>query len=796
MALLVYWRDQRSCASALSDAYADEATTAKGSSGTIDDMSTSSAASNGTPTVPVVSHNLVLITFIAAIFVSAALLFAVQPMFTKLVLPRLGGAASVWSVAMVFFQTALLAGYAYAHLLTRFAPGRTSVIIHLLVMAAACFLLPLHIAGGWGRPPQVGEAFWLLGLFAVSIGLPFFALSANGPLLQAWFVRTGHPDARDPYFLYAASNVGSFLALLAYPLLVEPFVRLGQQTWLWTAGYYLLILLVAAGGVLMLRSPNRLPEAAEGDVVEEAAPTWQDVARWIVLAAVPSGLLIAVTVNISTDVAAVPLFWTVPLALYLLTFVLVFQSRPPIPHSLVVLLQPGFVLFLVIAYLMLPIQSIVLQILIHLSVFFVCALMCHGELARRRPPPRFLTGYYMWISFGGMIGGIATGLIAPHVFTRIVEYPLLLVLALLCRPGLVLPTRGSGQYPLLVMIAMAAFLFLAMAAFDLRFESALFSVFVGFLLGLIVQFWRAPLPFAAIVAMLFMLNHYNNQGTSDFLVRNFFGVLNVAEESDGRFRVLYHGTTAQGAQRIRDADGNLLKGRPDMVSEFHDGGGFHQVMAAVEERVGGPINVGVIGLGTGALACRGGPGTTVTFYEIDADIARIARDPNLFNYITECAPKTEVVIGDARLTLAEAKDASYDLLFVDAFIGAAIPIHLLTREALAMYFTKLKPNGVVAMHVSNYNLELGTVVAGIAEANGAIVRLYDGSDDQVDADEHRWIAKIALVARKPADFGKLAESEYWPILERDPRQRVWTDDYSNVVGALLRRMRERQNEEE
>jgi SAM-dependent methyltransferase len=755
-------------------------------------MSTSELPTGEAAQTPAaVSPGLLLATFIAAIFVSAALLFAVQPMFTKMVLPRLGGAASVWSVAIVFFQITLLAGYAYAHLLTRLVPGRNSIIIHLAVMAAACLFLPLHIASGWGRPPQVGEAFWLLGLFAVSIGLPFFALSANGPLLQAWFVRTGHKDAKDPYFLYAASNVGSFLALIAYPLAVEPFVRLGNQTWLWTAGYYGLIVLVAACGFLMLRSPNRLPDAATAGATETASsPSWRDTAIWVALAAVPSGLLIAVTAHISTDVAAVPLFWTIPLALYLLTFVIVFQTRPFIPHAQVMAVQPVFVLFLVVAILMLPIESIVLQIVIHLAVFFVCALMCHGELARRRPPPQFLTGYYMWISFGGMLGGILTGLVAPQVFSRVIEYPLLIVLTLLCRPGLTLPTRGQSM--LIVAVAAAALAVMGLAIMDVRIDAPIYALVVGFLLGLTVHFWHTPLPFAAVVAMLFVLNHYNNYSPSDYLVRNFFGVLNVVEASDGRFRVLYHGTTAQGAQRIRDHEGNALTGRPDMVSEFHDGGGFAQVVEAVEKKVGGPVNVAVVGLGTGALACRGSAGTKVTYYEIDADIARIARDPTLFNYISECAPKTEIVIGDARLTLADAPDGSYDLLFVDAFIGAAIPTHLLTREALELYFRKLKPNGIVAMHVSNRNLELASVVAGIGDATGAIVRVYEGGDIEEDADEHRWIPTIAVVARKDEDFGVLAESELWPVRERDPRQRVWTDDYTNVVGALLRHLRLRQ----
>jgi len=340
-------------------------------------------------------------------------------------------------------------------------------------------------------------------------------------------------------------------------------------------------------------------------------------------------------------------------------------------------------------------------------------------------------------------------------------------------------------------IAVAALLVMGLAAVDIRLETPLYAVIVGFLLGLTLQFWRTPLPFAAIMGMLFLLNHYNNYSPSNHLVRNFFGVLNVVEATDGRFRVLYHGTTAQGAQRIRDQEGNLLKGRPDMVSEFHDGGGFAQVVEAMEKKAGGPINMAVIGLGTGALACRGSAGTTVTYYEIDADIGRIARDPSLFNYISECAPKTQIVIGDARLTLADAPDGAYDVLFVDAFIGAAIPIHLLTREALELYFRKLKPNGIVAMHVSNRNLELASVVAGIAQANKAIVRVYDGGDLEEDVDEHRWIPTIAAVARNEADFGVLAKSELWPIRERDPRQRIWTDDYSNIVGALLRHLRSR-----
>lgn len=734
-------------------------------------------------------RNVPLVTFVAAIFLSAGLLFAVQPMFTKMVLPRLGGAASVWSVAMIFFQTTLLAGYAYAHLLTRFAPGRMSVVVHVMVMIAACFALPLHIAAGWGRPPSEGEAFWLLLLFAVSIGLPFFALSANAPLVQAWFARVGHSASADPYFLYAASNVGSFLALISYPLAVEPLVRLGQQTWIWSLGFYVLILLVAGCGTLLRRSAN-LPPGAATAVEKVASPTWRDVASWAALAAVPSGLLLAVTAHISTDVAAVPLVWVLPLALYLLTFAIVFQTRPLVPHRLVVDVQPIFVLGAVAILIIDPPWMITGLIVVHLVVFFVCALMCHGELARRRPAPQHLTAFYMWISAGGMIGGISAGLVAPHVFNEVVEYPLLLVFAVLCRPGLLMPASRTGRHALVGALCVAALILIGVTTFEDQIDDRLFNVATGVLLGLTVQFWRAPLPFAVILALVLVVNHYFNEGTEDLVVRNFFGVLKVQESPDGMFRVLWHDSTTHGAQRIRDQNYNPVTGRPETLSEYFDGSAMAQVIDMVRARAGGPISIGVIGLGTGTLACRAQPADTLDFYEINPAMIRIARDPKLFNFLSECKPDTRIVLGDARLTIADTPDGSYDVLFVDAFISHAIPVHLLTREAMAIYLSKLKAHGIVVMHLSNPHLELASVVAGIAEANGAITRLNDGSDVEADESEHKYVATVAAVARSDEDFGPLAKSDAWPILQRDPGQRVWTDDYSNIVGALLRKLRD------
>jgi hypothetical protein len=736
-------------------------------------------------------YNLLLAAFSAAIFISAALLFAVEPMFTKMVLPRLGGAAAVWSVAMVFFQATLLAGYAYAHLLTRFAPGRGSVLIHLAVLLIACLALPLHLAGGWGQPPSRGEAFWLLGLFAASIGLPFFALAANGPLMQAWFVRTDHPSARDPYFLFAASNVGSFLALISYPTVVEPFLRLREQTWLWTVGFYVLILLIAACGVLLLRSANLSPAAATARS-ETAPPTWRDRLAFVGIAAVPSGLLLAVTLHISTDAAAVPLFWVLPLAIYLLTFVIAFQSRPVVPHSLVVKVFPFVILALAGLMIINPFSTIIELVVVHLTAFFVIALLCHGELARRRPAPKYLTAFYMRISAGGAIGGIAVGLIAPQAFNWVAEYPLLIALSVLCMPGLAVPTKGAGQYLLFGALALAAAVLTILMSSGPKLDDNLITLFIGALLGLTVYFWRAPLAFAAIIAFVLVLGHYQYSDAIDnFVVRNFFGVLAAAETSDGRFRLLWHGGTGQGAQRIRDRDGNPVAGPPEMISEFQAGAGIAQTFDAVRARVGGPISYAVVGLGTGSLTCQARPEDSAIYYELDPDVIRIALDPKLFNFVSECRPDIPIVQGDARLTIANAADASYDLILVDAFIGAAIPIHLLTREAMAVYLRKLKPNGIVAMHVSNYHLELATVVAGVANANGAITRLYDGGDVPEDASEQKWVPIVAAVARKDEDFGALAKSRFWPVLPPDPAQRVWTDDYSNVPGALVRRLRQR-----
>src|SRR5215468_55377 len=734
------------------------------------------------------SRALLLVTFFATVVLSAALLFMVQPMFTKLVLPRFGGAPSVWSVAIVFFQTALLAGYAYAHWLTRCASGRLSVALHLMVMTAAVFELPPAIAGGWERPPAGTEPLWLIALFAVSIGLPFFALAANSPLLQAWFARTDHPAARDPYFLYAASNMGSFLALVSYPTVIEPLVRLGDQARFWSAGFCLLLVLLIACGVLQWRSPDAA--SAVGDV-GSARPTWKDVAFWVALAAVPAGLLVAVTAHISIDIAAVPLLWVLPLALYLLTFVIAFARRPIIPHWLVVALQPPCVVALVAVIIFDPLKTIIWIVAVHLGVFFVNALMCHGELARTTPPARHLTAFYLCISAGGVIGGVATGLIAPHVFNWVAEYPILIALAVLCRPGLALPADRFRRYMLFGGIATAVGGLVICAVYPVVVDPIPYTWAVGILLTATVSVWRAPLPFAAIIAFVLLANHTIVEEAGAMSVRSFFGVSKVLDTGDGQFRLLQHGTTLHGGQRIRESNGELAAiDPPELLLYYWDGSAIAQAFEAVRARVDGPIRFAVIGLGAGALACRAAPDDTIHFYEIDPAIVRIARDPYLFSFLWVCRPDVPIILGDARLTLVDAPDGAYDLIVVDAFSSDAIPIHLLTREAMALYLKKLSPHGMVVMHVSNRHLELASVVAGIAAANGLITRVSDSSDLDEAANPYKFVATVVAVARSEEDFGALAQARDWALKAADPSQWVWTDDYCNIVGAVVRKLNE------
>ncbi len=482
--------------------------------------------------------------------------------------------------------------------------------------------------------------------------------------------------------------------------------------------------------------------------------------------------------------------WVIPLALYLVTFVIVFSTKPILRHEWMVAIEPMFIVALV-GIMVLDIRGYLLWLLaLNVATFFVITMVCHGELSRSRPAARHLTAFYMWMSAGGVIGGIFAGLIAPNIFNSVIEYPALIVLAILCRPGLVMPTDTRTR--LLWLGAAAVVAVVAFPGLTERYvtDEKTFNWTVGAMLVVAGLVSREPLPFASVIAVVFIIGQaYRPDSEVRETMRSFFGVHKITETADGRFRVFLHGTTIHGAERLRDDAGQPITGKPPMISYYHENSPMGTIVKAMRARVGGPIKVAVVGLGTGTFACFSEPGDDFKFYEIDASVEKLARDPNKFTYIERCAPNIPVVLGDARLTLAESPD-KYDLIFLDAFSSDAIPIHLMTREAMATYVSKLAPGGIVIMHVSNRHMELASVVAGIAHANRLVSRMNNRAarDDEDDAN-YIFTSTVVISARQEDDFGGLLEDKDWSVLDIDPEQRIWTDDYSNVVGAIVRNLR-------
>jgi hypothetical protein len=737
------------------------------------------------PTLSVPALRLAPALFAATLFASALLLFAVQPMFTKMVLPMLGGAPSVWSVAMVFFQGSLLAGYAYAHLLARTLDVRQAALVHLGVLAGAALALPIGIAQGFGTPPSSGIGLWLVGLFAASIGLPFAALSASAPLLQSWFAASGHVQARNPYVLYAASNLGSFAALLAYPLALESLMTLRMQAWVWSVGFAMLAVLIAIAAMVAARGNGVVARVA----TPVASPTWRERAAWTMLAAIPAGLVIAVTAYISTDIAAAPLLWVLPLALYLLTFVVVFRDRPWFSHDLVLKIVPFLVAPLAITLLGGDREYWLATMALNLLALFALALACHGEVYARRPAPALLTEFYLWTSFGGVIGGIFAGLLAPYLFNYTYEYPILVTAALLALPGaLVGPARDFlwRIAPAIGVALLAGFLYF-IVGFRLSGGMGLtLQVVLVTLVGLMLLQRRDPARFAALAVCAFIITGLWQPGLRLIeQTRSFFGVHRVVEIVTGTHRMLVHGNTIHGAERMREADGTPVTGRPEPLTYYYFGGPISEVTAAARGAAGRLNSVAVVGLGAGSMACHRKEGETWTFFEIDPEVVRLARDPNVFRFLSSCAPNAPVVLGDARLTLA-ASPQQFDLIVLDAFSSDAIPTHLLTREALRGYLAHLSPDGMLMVHISNRHLELAKVVAAVGGTEGltALVKTdRNHTDFTVDL---RAAAMVAVLARREADFGTLAGAEGWEKVDAGAVA-PWSDDYSDIIGAMLRK---------
>jgi hypothetical protein len=742
-----------------------------------------------------VSPAVLLGVFATALFLSALMLFSVQPLFAKMALPKLGGAPAVWAVSMCFFQTALLAGYCYAHVLGRLLTPSRAVMFHIGLLALTCFALPIGLPSSLSEPPAGDAYFWLLSVLALGVGLPFFAVSANAPLLQSWFARTGHADAKDPYFLYGASNLGSLGALLAYPLLIEPTMGLNTQSWVWAGGFGVLAVVIAACGVLMLDRSGSVEALAQAAEAKTAGPaielSWATRFTWVALAAIPSALLVAVTTHITTDVGSAPFIWVIPLALFLLTFIMVFKDKLAFNYTWLQIALP------VLMCAMIFIKGSVPAVLLALAASFIASLICHRELYLRRPPATNLTEFYIWMSVGGVIGGIAAALIAPQVFTTVMEFKLALMLSLLCYPGVLLganePVRNERV--LACGAAAVAFLFLYNTLVDAGYiggGGALLWALVE--IGLIGMFMTRKVPEQrAVIAMIVVACGTMKPGWSGALhqERSFFGTNTVTLTPDGRHRTMQHGTTMHGAERVTTNEGAAVSGAPVPATYYYPGSPMQRgIELARKSYVAGsaPFAVGVVGLGTGSLACYAKANETWRYFEIDPMVARIARNPKLFGFLSTCLPNNEILFGDARLTLKSQPDAGFNYLVIDAFSSDAIPAHLLTREAFSSYLDKLAPGGVIAIHISNRYLDLApSIVATVATLPGlSVAEAF--SKPTLDAPDGLR-SQVLFVSK---DQGLIAEAAAWPDGKAltSSTATPWTDDYSDVMSALVRKMKE------
>jgi SAM-dependent methyltransferase len=663
--------------------------------------------------------------YAATIFLSSFLLFLVQPLIARLILPWFGGSAAVWTTCMLFFQVLLLAGYAYAHVLGKLAPRRQS-IVHTVLLLAALATLPIMPAESWKPAGEQEPITRILLVLGASVGLPYFLLASTSPLIQAWFARAR--PGENPYRLFALSNFASLIALLGYPFFVEPVFAAREQVNLWSW-------LFAAFALLCAAVAWRTPQAVAVSEAEAAGPVAKsDYAWWLALSATGSALLLAVTNHLTQNVASVPLLWLVPLALYLATFIIAFEGKG--------WYQPRFLwpalLIALIAMAWLVIDTdyhyhLALQLGVFLPGLLVGCLFCHGELYRTRPAPRHLTAFYLTISAGGALGGLLVAVVAPLVFTGYFEL-------------------GAGLVALAVLAV-------------LRFGA----------LGRVAYFLSLAVLLG--VGACATYDGFRHQKDVRVAKRSFYGVLRVKEygvpNDASHLRRLVHGTIMHGEQYLSDANRGML------TTYYTETSG---IGAAIHSKEDHPVRVGVIGLGTGTIAAYGRPGDSYRFYDIDVNVIQIARRE--FSFLGDSGARIETALGDARLTLEREPPQGFDVLAVDAFSSDAIPVHLITREALQAYLRHMKPDGIIAFHVSNRFLDLIPVVARLARELGLHAVLV--SDDPEDDDKSlRSRSDWVLVSRNPEalEADAIVEAGATPAEDR-PEWRTWTDDYSNLIQIL------------
>ena len=732
------------------------------------------------------------VLYIFSLFLSALLLFWVEPMVGKMLLPTVGGAPAMWNTLMLFFQVVLLAGYAYAHLSTSRLGVRRSAEIHLLVLLSPFVVLPIAFAHAGAPNPGASPVLWLLETLFLYVGLPFFAVSASAPLLQRWFSHTAHPWGRDPYFLYAASNFGSLLALLGYPLLLEPFFPVAKQSGIWMVLYGLLIFAIVLCAVA-LRSPAKEP-AQDKESATSPSRARSERLLWVFYAFVPSSLMLGVTTYITTDLAAVPLLWVIPLAIYLLTFILTFARKPLLSQKLTGRILP---------YVFIPMAPLVFMDLewkwmvipYHLLVFFFAALLCHGALAVGRPRAARLTEFYLCMSIGGALGGFFNAIVAPVVFSRVVEYPLAMALACLALPCAGGKKEGRGfswldiakpAFLALGAAALVGFIYSCGARLDplvqrsgLSEERFAFGIVFTPLAVAWFSFKGRPAPFAlgfgVIMIALFLNARIQSKETLLAAERNFFGVKTVTASSG--YHSLIQGSTTHGIQNTDPAH------RSEPLSYYCRSGPLGAVFSSRGAK--SFERVAAVGLGVGTMAAYAGPGQHFTFFEIDSQMLHIAKNERLFTYLADCRGELRIVLGDGRLKLAEAPDRGFDMIILDVFSSDAIPAHFLTREALELYLKKLDDGGLIVFHVSNRYLNLEPLLAALAcEKNLAARECYDSdlTDEEFNAGKLR--SHYIALARSVEDLGDLASAPAWYEFSATNLAPVWTDQYSNILSLM------------
>ena len=718
--------------------------------------------------------------FTLAVFLSAALLFAIEPMFGKMVLPRLGGSPAVWTTCMLFFQVALLLGYWYAHIGPSWLGLRRHTAVHLGLLALCLFLLPITVTDTAGAVRLEHPTLWLLSVLTISLGVPFVLLSSTGPLLQVWFSRTSHPSANNPYFLYAASNAGSLIALLSYPFLLEPTTTLKGQTRLWSLGYVALVALVSICALYLMRSSGSSPYPVGPAATAVPRVSRGTMIRWVLLAFVPSSFFLALTTHMTTDIAAVPLLWIIPLVLYLLSFTMVFGRRIWIRQSVLLRWQPIGLIVLAIIDFWGPSASGPWLLPLHLIVFFVTALVCHGELAATKPPPSRLTDFYLCIAVGGMFGGVFNALLAPALFDSVLEYPLTILIACAVRrrPAGQTSSNRIGWELALITAACALMVWTRISDPDRPATAAV--VFSSALVAVIcLRMSRDPARFTLAIGLVVIGVIITGGARPNILLkdRNFFGVREVREDPEKKMRWLMHGTTNHGAQSTDPAK------RREPVTYYHRPGPIGDVFRAFPPVAG--RRVAVIGLGAGGLSAYGGNGEEWTFYEIDPDIARVATDTNYFTYLSDTPASMRLVLGDGRLSIAEAPDGYYDVIVVDAFSSDAIPTHLLTLEALSVYRSKLSPTGIIAWHLSNRYLDLEPVLGNLLRKAGVAGLIRVNVDRTPELETSGYPTIWAAVASAPLHLGALRNDSRWRPLRTRESVGVWTDDFSNIFRVFI-----------